>query len=201
MERSSTPALIIFIKNPVLTRVKTRLAKTIGNEAALKAYECLLFKCRQLCDEFNGSRYLYYSNDIDRGDLWQNHLYHKKLQSGNSLGVRMMNAFSEVLKIHNKALIIGSDCPYLQPHHFDQAFDHLEKFDCSIGPTCDGGYYLLGMNALYAELFTRMPWSEPTVFEKTLERMMKRGRTFGVLEMLEDIDTEDDWIRFQSYGA
>lgn len=191
------PALIIFIKNPVLSRVKTRLAKTMGDETALAIYEHLLSVCNGVTKDFQGQKYVYYSDEIDNDDLWNNSVYHKRVQFGKTLGERMFNAFSEVLQLHSGALIIGSDCPYLNLQHLADACNGLQNSDFVLGPTRDGGYYLLGMNDLCPEVFNSIQWSHSSVFETTLKRISDSGLSYELLEMLEDIDTQEDWERYR----
>lgn len=193
------PALIVFIKNPVLSRVKTRLAKTLGERTALEIYRQLLSVCRGIADQYKGPKYLYYSDEMDNNDGWNNGHYHKRVQCGNTLGERMFNAFADVFKQHSKAMIIGSDCPYLELQHLKEACEKIETCECVLGPTQDGGYYLLGMNDLYPELFDSIPWSQPSVLSTTLSRISDSGLSYALLEKLEDIDTEEDWERYKLF--
>ena len=89
----------------------------------------------------------------------------------------MKEAFSEALKGHEKAIIIGSDCPQLSTPIIQEAFDALDHHDTVIGPTYDGGYYLLGMKNLYPFLFDDMRWSVDDVFNTTISRMQEHGLT------------------------
>ncbi len=86
-------ALIIFVRNPVLGKVKTRLAKELGNEVALSVYKKLLTHTHSVVSNINADRFIFYADDINENDIWKNDLYHKHLQSGNDLGERMRSAF------------------------------------------------------------------------------------------------------------
>ena len=119
----------------------------------------------------------------------------KRLQSDNDLGSKMKDAFSEVLNEgYKKAVIIGSDCMDLTTAIIVQAFDLLETKDTVIGPAKDGGYYLLGMKNFSPCIFKDKNWSTSSVYNDTVIDMEANGISFGVLPLLNDVDTEDDWL-------
>ncbi|MBC7556500.1 MAG: glycosyltransferase, partial [Chryseobacterium sp.] len=90
----SENALIIFVKNLVIGQVKTRLAATLGNDAAMKIYKQLLVSVHQNIQEVNADKIVFYSTFIEN-DIWENNLFQKKIQNGNDLGERMKNAFKK----------------------------------------------------------------------------------------------------------
>ncbi|MBT8234168.1 MAG: glycosyltransferase [Saprospiraceae bacterium] len=195
-----TNALIIFIKNPELGRCKTRLAATVGDEKALEVYKNLLAHTRRVTCDIDVSRYLFYDKNINPNDDWKDSLFIKSVQSNGDLGDRMQNAFDTVLNTHDKVIIIGSDCPELNSSVLDKAFNALEENDLVIGPTHDGGYYLLGMKKASPFLFNEMEWSVDSVFNSTVERIKKENKTYFVLETLSDLDNEDDLKGFPEFG-
>ena len=79
-----------------------------------------------------------------------------------------------------------------------QSFDYLETHDVVLGPTFDGGYYLLGMNGYYPSLFDNINWSTETVFLETVNNTEQLQLTYAILPTLNDIDTESDWVGYQS---
>lgn len=190
--------LIIFVKNPVAGRVKTRLAAVIGEEEALQVY-LFLQKCtRETALEVQGvSKYLFYSDHIEAGDAWDEAHFEKKIQSGDDLGQRMSRACEDILTRHERVVLIGSDCPQLDAPLIQRAFDALEmKHDLVIGPTNDGGYYLIGMKQMNPALFEKIAWSTPLVLQQTLTAAQRNGLTVYILPVLNDIDDWEDWIRF-----
>ena len=197
MNLPSNQALMIFIKNPELGKVKTRLAKTIGDERALKVYHALLAHTREVVLQVDAHKILYYSGYKDMQDDWSNDLFEKRLQSPGDLGQRMHQAFETTLKTHRKVLIIGSDCPKITPQIINQAYLQLADHDFVLGPALDGGYYLLGMNAPEASLFEHIPWSTDQVKQQTINRMSTLGKSYALLPSLPDIDYESDW---KNYG-
>ena len=205
-------ALIIFIKNPTKGKVKTRIARTLGDDTALDIYLQLSKITRDNALILRGvSVYLFYADFINLNDEWSNKHFIKQLQTGNDLGERMRNAFDFVLKQHISACIIGSDCPTLSVEIMQQAFDKLSVFDTILGPSTDGGYYLLGMKNKEIEgksngfsllkdlhhLFDNMVWSTENVLSNTLTRIKENRQTVFLLPELTDIDEEADWLIFQ----
>lgn len=189
-------SLIIFIKNPTPGKVKTRLATTLGDEAALDIYHKLSAHTREVASAIDFPRYLYYSDFIDWTDDWDNDLFVKRLQEGGDLGERMLNAFTETLRQHSPAMIIGSDCPLLTTGILQEAVNQLEKHPFVLGPALDGGYYLLGMHEPCPELYEAMEWSTDSVARVTLERIAERNQACYVLPPLPDVDEAADWERY-----
>lgn len=196
---STEEALLIFIKNPVKGKVKTRLAKTLGDDEALNIYQKLLSITQTQTMECNCARYLFYSDSIDTTDNWQNNHYLKHIQIGDDLGERMLHAFEFAFKLgHSKVIIIGSDCPTIDTQLLNTALDQLNHKEVIIGPSEDGGYYLLGMNKLASGLFENMPWSQPHLFKQSLQFLKQNQISYHLLPVLNDIDTEEDWERYLS---
>jgi len=189
-------ALIVFIKNPELGKVKTRLASTLGDEKALEIYLSLLDYTRKVAVKTAADRYVYYSNHIDENDEWDINDFKKVLQRGDSLGDRMKNAFQEAFKKHEKVVIIGSDCPTLHPDIITAAYRHLDNHDFVIGPSFDGGYYLLGMRDFERKIFQGIPWSTIEVLPQTIERINELEKDFFLLPTLSDVDYEEDWLEY-----
>ena len=189
-------ALLIFIRNPVRGRVKSRVARTAGEEAALNIYLALLGHTRSVCVEVEAARLLFYSDDIGYGDEWPEALFEKSLQQGEDLGARMLQAFETALAGHRRAVIVGSDCPAITPGLIHQAFDLLGTHELVVGPAADGGYYLLGMCRPQAALFENIAWGTGEVFAQTMESAARIGLTSAVLPILPDIDCEADWERY-----
>ena len=187
-------ALLIFIKNPELGKVKTRLAAEIGDEMALRVYHKLTDYTRAVCSATSADRLVFYSSHIDPEDAWGAGLFKKQVQSGNDLGARMSEAFRSVLeeKGYEKAIIIGSDCAEITPELLQEAFDRLDHSDLVIGPALDGGYYLLGMKKHHGYVFSEIDWSTESVAAQTLERAAQLGLSIEKLKVLRDIDQLDD---------
>ena len=192
-------ALILFTKNPELGKVKTRLAKTIGNEKALEIYIKLLQHTKEIVIELDVDKFVFYSDNIIYDDIWEPSKFNKKVQVGADLGNRMLHAFGELFQSgYQSVCIIGSDCYELNSDIIAGAFDDLSRNDVVLGPTFDGGYYLLGMNKLVPELFENKNWSTETVYSETLVDLKKLALSLSTTVKLNDIDEEKDvpqhWI-------
>jgi rSAM/selenodomain-associated transferase 1 len=190
-------ALIIFAKNLVYGKVKTRLAESIGNDAAFNIYKALLNHTRSVADFINADKMVFYSDEIEHNDEWNND-YSKAIQFGKDLGERMKNAFEGSFKNDcNSAVIIGTDCPSLTVQLIEDAFEILNQRDVVIGPAYDGGYYLIGMKKLHQYLFENIHWSTPDVLNETLFACDKNSLNYFLLPTLPDIDEEKDLIHFK----
>ena len=188
-------AIIIFVRNPELGKVKTRVAATVGDETALDIYKQLLFHTMQVADKNGADKFVFYHEQIEPDDIWNKKGFHKKLQSGSNLGEKMKNAFSFVFSEgYNKVIIIGSDCLQLTTAILNEAFAGLEQKDTVIGPARDGGYYLLGMKKMLPFLFENKAWSTATVYGNTLQDMQSHHLSTSLLPLLTDVDTEADWV-------
>lgn len=183
--------LIIFIKNPILGQVKSRLAVDIGEEKALAIYRDLVEKTRKEAEQLQGVRCkLYYSDFIDHDDEWSSDFFEKCLQPKGDLGFKMQTAYQE--SVDGKTVIIGSDCYDLTTQHIERAFQTLDESDVVLGPANDGGYYLLGMSNYYPQLFEGVEWSTERVLKQTLQQTKSLNLTVSFLEELVDLDTFSD---------
>jgi rSAM/selenodomain-associated transferase 1 len=184
-------ALLIFTRNPELGKVKTRLAKTIGDEKALRVYKDLLLHTMKVTQSLDCDKFVFYDEMIDYNDLWTNSLYEKRIQSGGDLGVRMKDAFLQLFELgYQQCIIVGSDLCDLQDYHIKEAFSKLKFNDAVIGPAEDGGYYLLGLKKVIPSLFKNKKWGTDTVLSDTLKDLDDYKIEF--IETLNDIDTFND---------
>ena len=185
--------LIIFAKNAELGRVKTRLAKDVGEENALEIYLALLKHTEQVARPVLAQKKCYYSDFIANSDAFSDEHYEKSIQKGEDLGERMYNAAKASSgEWANKIIIIGSDCYEINSGIIEEAFKSLDSHDFVIGPAEDGGYYLIGMTELHSEIFMNKTWSTENVFLDTLLDIQKLGKSHYLLPTLSDIDTIED---------
>ena len=192
--------IITFTRNPELGKVKTRLAKTIGNPSALAIYKKLLEHTKSVLRPLTCDKAVYYSVKIRDKDIWDNTIYQKHQQNGNDLGERMANAFKHGFENdYEKIVIVGSDLYDLKTAHINQAFEALEDNDVVLGPAEDGGYYLLGMKQFYPKLFQNKNWGTDTVLKETLDNL-KQENVF-LLDILNDIDVYSDIEKYNDLKA
>ncbi len=189
--------LLVFQKNEVLGRVKTRLAAGLGEKQALDIYRKLLDKTYFELNKVSVPIHTYYSEFIPEKP---NHAADQfQIQVGQDLGERMKNAFAANFDFGaEKVVLIGTDCPTLQSQHLLQAFEVLNDSDLVLGPATDGGYYLIGMKRRADFLFEGITWSTADVLSQTLSLASQWGLRTTLLPELSDIDTQEDWERYVS---
>ncbi len=185
--------LLIFVKNPQLGKVKTRLAATVGDRKALRIYLKLLERTRAITLPLSFDKMVCYTPEVLADDRWDNEQYQKIRQSDGDLGERMQHAFEHgFAQGYQRICIIGSDCYELSTAVIEQAFEQLATHDVVIGPSTDGGYYLLGMNREQPTLFENKAWSTASVKEATIRDIDQMGLRWFELPTLTDVDEEDD---------
>jgi len=193
--------LLVFTKNPVAGKVKTRLAKDIGDLKALEIYKFLLEHSAQFTATVNASKQVYYSDSVNMDDIWDNKLYSKRKQEGEDLGKRMLNAFENGFREgFESVIVIGSDMYDIDTIDIEYAFQELENHDYVIGPASDGGYYLLGMKALNSKAFRNKEWGTSSVLKDTMEDLrdadVKLLETRNDVDLLEDIESHPAFQNF-----
>jgi rSAM/selenodomain-associated transferase 1 len=197
----ATRCLLVFTKPPIPGRVKTRLVGHLSPASAAGLHQALL---GDLLTALEGGRFSVrvavaleprealpavhhpVVDDVER-------------QCGADLGERMFNALIGAGREHDLVGVVGSDLAGLAADRVDDAFDRLEHgADVVLGPTADGGYYLLAARArrLDGALFEGVAWSTGRVLEQTLERCRKLGLRRAMLETGRDIDRPADleWL-------
>lgn len=191
-------ALLVFQKNTAPGKVKTRLAASLGEKKALEVYRELLFMTYSEVAKLQGIDVIPFFSDYPEPLPFE--LANSpsiQLQSGEDLGARMSNAFAWAFSNGYQWVgIIGTDCPELTHETIQNGLDQLKNFDFCIGPAFDGGYFFLAMRNFHPWIFEHIAWSSPTVLDETLALAKDRKMTFGLLEVLRDIDTEDDYLAF-----
>jgi hypothetical protein len=190
---------MMFIKTPEKGMVKTRLASSVGDEVALDLYRCFVRDLMEMVIRTGYPHVVCFHPPDSQHKIvqWLGDTHALLPQIGDNLGERMKKAFLEVFsKGYRDALLIGSDSPDLPGTLIDEAFSSLKDQGHSavIGPSFDGGYYLIGFRA-YAflpEVFEGIPWSTPDVFVRTLCILQEKGLLIHILPHWRDIDTSED---------
>ena len=186
-----TSLLMVFVRNPKLGTVKTRLAVTVGDKMALEIYMELMRHTAEVTQKLSADRKVFYSEKIEQNDIWTEMSFSKALQTKGTLGQRMENAFSSAFEQgYKKVLIVGSDLYSLKASHIEKALEHLDKKEVVIGPAQDGGYYLLGLNKKLPALFYNKNWGTSSVLKETLKDL--RTKSVALMEPLNDVDDFED---------
>ena len=193
--------LIIFAKNPMPNQVKTRLIPQLSPEQAARLYRAFLTDwCETLAALPNAVRVIAYTPPESLPDLQaligEDAIYMP--QVGDNLGERLISATQWAAEQgYPKILIVGSDSPTLPLSSVSQAIATLESRDIVLGPSVDGGYYLIGFSAANLAktvpfVFEDIAWSTESVFQQTVDRVFSTGVTLGLLPPWYDVDTPAD---------
>ena len=187
--------LLVFTKNPQLGKVKTRLAKSIGDEKALLIFRKLIEKTAETIGSISVHKNLYYSEFIQNGDPWDTQVSEKRIQNGDNLGERMSNAFQDGFEQgFEQIIIIGTDLWDLESSDIDQAFKALENNTAVLGPATDGGYYLLGLSQWIPKIFENKNWGTASVLKDTMDDF--KEQKVALLKPKNDVDYYEDLRTF-----
>ncbi len=188
---------LLFVKYPEPGSVKTRLGINIGYKNATKLYSAFILDILNTLKtgEFLFKIYFYPEEKKQLLSVWLGKEYSYMPQRGTNLGERMLNGFEDSFaKGHKKTIIIGSDSPDLPLSFLKEADYALTNHDAVIGPSKDGGYYLIGFrnDTFTSFVFDNIPWSGPSVFKYTISILNNLNYNIYILPEWNDIDTLDD---------
>lgn len=194
----SKKLVLVFIKNAVPGKVKTRLAKDLGDDLACDIYKKLLAITDKAISNVDCDSIVYYGESIEK-EGWETSS--KKVQSSGNLGDRMLYAFTESFDAgYEQVIIVGSDLPDLSSEIISYAFAKLHDSDLVIGPAEDGGYYLLGQKAVNTSIYEDMPWSQENLLDITLHKLKQENKTVALLQPLNDVDNIQDLKKSSLYN-
>ncbi len=189
--------IVLFARFPENGKVKSRLAATYGAEFVMHLYDNFV---ADTLDKVKGTGVPFIiafdppdKEDDMRRHFGRDHVYMP--QEGNHLGTRMHLAFCRCFaRGFDSAILIGSDIPDLPEEILAEALSSLEDHDMAIGPSRDGGYYLIGFkkDTLTLQVFENIPWGTSTVLAETMRVSTARGDHVHLLPQWRDIDTPDD---------
>jgi rSAM/selenodomain-associated transferase 1 len=191
-------ALAVMAKVPVAGQVKTRLVPALTAEEAAEFYRSLLVdQLNQLQQLDTADCYLAFAPD-DARELMEQlapPCFQLLPQQGEDLGARMQGVFSALFALgHSHLLLIGSDLPPVPMSFFEEAYAFLQSADKRVvlGPSRDGGFYLVGCNQPTAEMFSGMTWSHGAVLAQTRSKLASLQIDTHLLPTWFDVDTPDD---------
>ncbi len=199
-----SPDLILFAKQPVAGKVKTRLQRDYAPLQVAEIAAYLIRTSVQLASSSWPSKiYLYAAPDLDHAlfkELARDFHIHLAPQAPGDLGQKMLQAMREGIARSGAAGILGCDVPHCPWEIIEQAHEHLANGKCVLGPAEDGGYYFIGLQQAQAALFEGIAWGGDRVAELTLARARRLGLRFEMLPVLNDIDTTEDlWLAAQAF--
>ena len=194
MKKNKDNAVILFARDPILGQVKTRLSPSFDDETILKLYICFvedsLEKIRQVD---NVECFVGISPDNHSGFFAGIESFGMSLfvQRGKNLGDKMRQAFVDrFAEGYKKVVIIGSDSPSLPVSYINKAL--ASEKDLVLGPSTDGGYYLIAMSGKVSEVFSGVAWGTKNVLDETLEKIKGTNVSLELLPIWYDIDSPDD---------
>lgn len=195
-------ALIVMTRIPIPGQTKTRLMKILSGLECAQIHRCFLMDIFNTLKNTKGSAdiFLTYTPEDSLGVI--SDMVPKWIscfpQKGDNLGERMRNSIDILLKRgYEKVILIGSDIPDLCSRDIENAFTVLDSNDVVLGPTFDGGYYLVGMKRIHKEIFgDNLKWGYKSVFEATVDIANKCSLKVGLASKYRDIDDEKDLLNF-----
>ena len=196
MPTSNRPTILLFIKIPKPGFVKTRLAKSLGDDGACAIYRQLVaHTLSQIPADWPLRIHFAPSESQQEMTTWLGAQYNFVPQPDGDLGHRLQVACEQAFAEKEAAgvILLGGDCPGLTTAHLNQCAQHLHSEKPVIGPSEDGGYWLLGLPSPNPELFQNIAWSTPQVLPATLALLEKKGTPPLHLETLFDVDDQGSY--------
>jgi rSAM/selenodomain-associated transferase 1 len=191
----------IFVKHPEPGAVKTRLCPDLDRDQAARIYramaEDVVFRHAR---SDSHDTLVFFTPAEARAEIrrWLGPEVGLMSQTGDDLGARQLNAFRDAPRLgYDRVTIIGSDCVEIGSTDIGSAFDALGQHDLVIGPSEDGGYYLIGATRAHAGIFENIPWGGADVLSRLLERADAAGLSYQLLDKKHDVDTYEDLIRLR----
>lgn len=199
-----SPDLILFAKQPVAGKVKTRLQSGYAPSQVAEIAAFLIRSSVQLASSSWPSEiYLCAAPDPEHPlfkELARDFHIHLARQAPGDLGQKMLQAMREGIGRSGAAGILGCDVPHCPWEVIEQAHEHLANGKCVLGPAEDGGYYFIGLQQVHVALFEGIAWGGNRVTEVTLAHARRLGIGFEMLPVLNDIDTTKDlWLAAQAF--
>ncbi|MDA1074321.1 MAG: TIGR04282 family arsenosugar biosynthesis glycosyltransferase [Proteobacteria bacterium] len=194
--------ICVMAKAPVAGQVKTRLARSLGDEGALVAHIELAERTLGCVERtgFDVELWIGEACDTPLVATWcERYDLVLMKQPVGDLGVRMLAALDKAVVEKTSALIIGTDIPTLTPVYLLQAMSALDDADLVLGPVEDGGYCLIGAKRSYPQLFNDMLWSTSGVYAETVRRAQEAKLRLHAMPELWDVDRLSDWERYLDY--
>jgi rSAM/selenodomain-associated transferase 1 len=186
--------IVVFGRVPMAGSVKSRLAAAIGPEAAAEVYRLLLDHVLAEARAAGPAVVLALADAAPAGVGWRPPPgVEVEIQAGEDLGARMRTAFDRRFAAGADAVVlVGSDLPGLTAGVLADARAALERAPVALGPSDDGGYWLVGQRRPGHDLFSGVPWSSPDVLDVTRRRLLELGIGHAELPLLRDLDTLAD---------
>jgi len=192
---NSNEALVVFIKKPEPGKTKTRLSPALTFKEAAELYTCFFMDVVETASQTKSVDLFLIFDPPEASDYFSSLApgFFKTVQEGETLGERMSNAYVGLFSQgYQRVVLIGSDLPHLSLNILEQSFQFLRQgYQAVIGPSQDGGYYLIGLIQYHPDIF-KLPMSTPEVLNQTIERIQQAGLRLALLPYNFDIDAIED---------
>lgn len=189
-------ALILFTRVPIAGKTKTRLQTVLTPEQCAQAHSAFLQDVASFCLSPQQWDLLVFYGEEGPLSVLQELLPQQKdffFQQGKTLGEKMDRAITDTFKMgYDRCVLIGADLPLINREIIAQAMRALEETSLVLGPTVDGGYYLVGSTKPCPEIFSGQSYGGSNVFENTVAAAQKAGLSLGTVASMEDIDQPED---------
>jgi rSAM/selenodomain-associated transferase 1 len=185
--------LAILLKAPRAGFVKTRLAAEIGEQHALRLYRLMAGRALAALKASGHPATIWYTPVEAQPEIrrWVGTEWDLRAQASGDLGVRLSVA-ARAVQLGSLWICVGGDCPEFSEGHLHLAIEALQRHSVVLGPTVDGGYYLVGGRVPLPDIFSGMPWSTDRLLEATRRRLGDAGVPWSELPVLRDVDTAAD---------
>jgi len=195
--KNQDTCVLCFVKYPEKGQVKLRLAVDLDEDVVVELYRNFVLDVVSILKTLDAPFYLCFSplNAQKKFREWLGSAYSYVPQEGNDLGERMKNGFCYAFtEGFRRVILVGSDSPDLPRDFFRNAIVELQTHDIVLGPSSDGGYYLIGFrdHTFLPSVFDKISWSSSTVFQETIEKIKNAGRSLSLLPAWSDVDTISD---------
>ncbi len=202
MPEMNSQALILFARDPVIGQVKTRLEDGLDPDSVLKLYTCFLKDSIRLIRSIEGADRFIGVSPSNLSGFFSGLDREPSItvfdQQGKDLGEKMRHAFeSRFAQGYEKVVIIGSDSPTLPKEYIERAL--ASSKDLTLGPSTDGGYYLIGMAKPFVDVMRDVDWGSGHVLRQTLDRVRALGVSLKVLPPWYDVDRKEDLLFLKTH--
>lgn len=192
--------IVIMLKAPIAGLVKTRLAKSIGQKAALISYKDLVEQLlKNLGNEHPIEIHYTPVGEFNIMKFWLGEDINYFPQCNGDLGDRLKFSVNSTFERgYDSVILLGGDCPYVTTKTINDTINILQSYDAAIGPSVDGGYYLLAIKQLHSTLFEDIDWSTEKVYSQTIAKIVELNLNIKKLGALDDVDNIDSLNRWNN---
>jgi rSAM/selenodomain-associated transferase 1 len=195
--KNQDTCILCFVKYPEKGQVKLRLAVDLDDDVVVELYRNFVLDVVSILKKLDTQFYLFFSplNTKKKFREWLGSSYSYVPQEGNDLGERMKNSFSYAFaEGFHRVILVGSDSPDLPGDFLRNAIVELQTHDMVLGPSSDGGYYLIGFrdDTFLPSVFDGISWSSSTVYQETMTKIKTAGRSLSLLPAWSDVDIISD---------